>query len=278
MSEITSTVLHPRAGPKKAGIRLAIDDIRDGLLSLHIWPMLGWQEIRQRYRRSIIGPFWLTLSTAIMVLAMGPLYGKLFNQELSVYFLHLTLGLVAWQLIAQTINDSCMTFIAAESFIKQVRLPLSIYVLRVAWRNLIIFFHNLVFVALVLLYFRPPIWPSVLQLPVSLLLFFVNAIWVGIAVGLICARFRDIPLIVSNLVQVAFFVTPVIWQRHMLGRHSWVMELNPFHHFIEMIRAPLMGTPIGESTWIAMGVMTLLGYAFTVVLYGRFRSRIAYWV
>ena len=264
---------------RKSGIRMALEDLRDGVSSTHVWPMLGWQEVRQRYRRSVLGPFWLTISTAIMVLAMGPLYGKLFNQDISSYFLYLALGLVAWQLVAQTINESCTAFIGAENFIKQVRMPLSVYVLRIVWRNFIVFFHNMVFVAAVLLYYQPgTLWPALLWLPVSLLAIFLNGLWFGVTIGLICARFRDIPQIVGNVVQVAFFLTPVLWQSHMLGRHAWVNDLNPFFHFVEIVRAPLMGLPVPLATWGAVTGITAAGSIVMILLFARYRARIAFWI
>jgi ABC-type polysaccharide/polyol phosphate export permease len=56
----------------RASFMLAMKDIKQGVfISLPIWNMLAWQDIKQRYRRSVIGPFWLTISTAIMVFSLG---------------------------------------------------------------------------------------------------------------------------------------------------------------------------------------------------------------
>lgn len=134
-------------------LRYAVSDVWSGFRSHDIWTMLAWLEIKQRYRRSAIGPFWLTLSTAIMILAMGPLYASLFGQSLDDYFLYLATSIIAWQLISTSINDSCQAFIGAEGFIKQSSLPLSVYVLRIVWKNLIIFLHNSVVIVAVAIFF-----------------------------------------------------------------------------------------------------------------------------
>lgn len=245
---------------------------------MHVWSALGWQDVKQRYRRSLLGPFWLTISTGLLLIVMGPLYGKLFNQDASGYFLYLAVSFIAWQLLSSYISDACSVFIGAEGFIKQIRLPLTVYVMRLIWKNLIFFFHNLVFLVVVLAYFQPPLGVDLVLVPIGLFLFAVNGLWIGIMLGFLSARFRDIPQIISNLVQVFFFLTPVLWQPGMLGRHAWTVNLNPFYHFIEIIRTPLIGAPVNSLSWAAAGAITLAGFAVMAPFFARFRARIAYWV
>ena len=257
---------------------LALKDIREGLLSVHVWPMLGWQEIKQRYRRSVLGPFWLTISTGAMIGGMGPLYGRLLNQPISDYFAYLAVGFVVWNLISSLIIESCQVFINAEGFIKQIRLPFTIHIARLVWKNLIVFAHNLVIVALVLLFYQPNWTWHIVLAPVGVLIIAINGIWFGLLLGLLCARFRDIPQIIASLVQVAFFLTPVMWNSSMLGKYQWAATFNPLFHFIEIVRAPLLG---GTITWTSLAAVLLItagGYAVTLVFFARFRSRIAYWV
>jgi ABC-type polysaccharide/polyol phosphate export permease len=258
--------------------QLALTDLRQGIAAIHIWPMLGWQEVRQRYRRSVLGPFWLTISTGVLVGAMGPLYGRLFDLDIRTYFPYLGVSYVLWAWIATAINEACNGFIGAESYIKQVKLPLSVHMLRVAWKNLVVFFHNLLVIALVMLYARPALDATVLLVPFGVVALAVNTFVYGMMLGMVCARFRDVPLIIANLVQVAFFLTPVLWKPGMLGRHAWAVEINPFFHFMEVIRAPLLGEPTPVSSWIAVALITAVGVALMVAVFARFRARIAYWV
>jgi len=263
---------------RRSNFQLAISDIVSGVCSIHIWPTLGWQEVMQRYRRSVLGPFWLTIGTAVMLCIMGPLYAKLFNEDIAAYFPYLAVNLVLWQTIFQLVQDGCTVFILSEGYIKQMRLPLSIYVLRMVWKNLIILAHNFVVVVLVIAFFPPKIGVQLLVFPLAVFVFAANALWVGILLGMVCARFRDVALMLTNLMQVAFFVTPVMWKPQMLGRHEWAVNLNPFYHFLETLRTPLLGEPANMSSWAMVAGITLAGYAVTILLYSRFRSRIAYWV
>jgi ABC-type polysaccharide/polyol phosphate export permease len=263
---------------EKSNFRRAVDDIREGVKSTHVWPMLGWLEIKQRYRRSVLGPFWLTLSTAGLVLGMGPLYARLFNQDTSSYFQFLAVSFVVWQFIAGLITDSCQAFIAAEGYIKQIKLPLSVHVLRVVWKNLIIFAHNFIIVVLVLLYLQPPIGWHYLLAPLGVLILAINGVWLGLLLGLFCARFRDIPPIITSLIQVALFLTPIMWKPEMLGRLQWTVNLNPLYHYLEVVRAPLLGAVPTVTTWVAIFAMTIGGYVVTLAFFARFRARVAYWV
>jgi ABC-type polysaccharide/polyol phosphate export permease len=262
----------------KTNFQLAMKDLVEGLSSIHLWPVLGWQEVAKRYRRSVLGPFWLTLSTGIMIGVMGPLYGKLFNQDIGSYFAHLTVSFVLWQFIAQCINESCNAFIAAEGYIKQVKLPLSVHMLAVVWKNLIVLLHNAIVIVLIMAYYRPPLGISLLLVPIALALLAANAFIFGMICGMVSARFRDIPLIITNLVQVVFFLTPVMWQPQMLGRHQWTVNLNPFYHLLEIVRAPLLGVPTNPWSWPAVAAITLAGTMVMIALFSRFRARIAYWV
>ncbi len=257
---------------------LAARDFRDGLCSIHVWPMLGWLEIKQRYRRSVLGPFWLTISTGALVGGMGPLYGRLFGLDISSYFPFLAIGFVLWLFLSGIITDACIAFVLAEGYIKQVKLPFTVHILRMVWKNLIIFGHNLIIVVLVLAFWPPPISAHLLLVPLGVLLIAINGVWIGIFLGLLSARFRDIPQIVGSLVQVAFFLTPIIWKPQMLGRNQWAADWNPFYHFVEVVRGPLVAGTTNWASWAAVLGITVIGYAATFLLFARFRARIAYWV
>jgi ABC-type polysaccharide/polyol phosphate export permease len=261
-----------------SNIDKAVQDIASGVANVHLWSILGWQEVRLRYRRSVLGPFWLTISTGLLIAAMGPLYGRLFGHNISDYFPHLAIGFVVWQLIAGLINEGCNAFIAAEGMIKQTRIPLTVHVLRVVIRNLIIFAHNLAIVAVVMAIYPPGLNWGLLLVPLGLLAIATNGVWVGMLAGLLCARFRDIPPIVQSLVQVSLFLTPVLWKAGSLGRYEWVASWNPFYHFVEVVRAPLMGLPLPLQSWLAVFGISAAGFALTFVIFARYRARIAYWV
>ena len=253
-------------------------DITDGARAGHLWRMLGWQDIRRRYRRSKLGPFWLTISMGVLVGALGVLYASLFKVAVSDYLPYVATGFIVWGLVSGLINEGCTAFIEAEAIIKQVAVPLSVHVYRVVWRSVIIFAHNfLIFVIVAFVFAIWPGWIGLLAIP-GLVLICVNGIWVGLLLGLLSARFRDIPQIAASIVQVAFFLTPIIWTPDLLPDRTLILDANPFHHVVELVRGPLLGNAPQFLSWAATLGIAFGGWIVTLAMYRRYRWRIAYWV
>jgi len=259
-------------------IRDALLDVSLGLWRYDVWLLLGWSEIRQRYRRSTIGPFWLTLSMAVAVCGMGPLYRILFNQDNSSYIPYLSIGLVLWALISTVIIETSGGFIASEAYIKEFDLPLSLHIIRVVWRNLIILCHNIVVVLAVLLIYPQGIGWSLLFMPVAVFMIAINLIGLGLFLGVLCARFRDGPQLVSSFLQIGFFLTPVMWRPEMLGDKAWLLNLNPFYFFIESVRAPLLGKEVGQDVLMGVIASSFITTTLGMLVFGKYRYRIAYWL
>ena len=171
-----------------------------------------------------------------------------------------------------------MSFVAGEGIIKQVSLPLSIHVYRMVWRNLIIFFHNIVIFGVVAIFFAIwPGWVALLAIP-GLAIISFNGVWAGLLLGLVSTRFRDVPQIVTSIVQLAFFLTPILWKPELLPNRVIVVDFNPFYHLVELVRAPLLGQFPEISSWLAALAITLLGWIVTFGMYARYRWRIPYWL
>ena len=266
------------ASPSSSRAALALQDIVEGARAVHLWGLLGWQDVRQRYRRSTLGPFWLTISMGALVGGLGFLYAGLFKIGVADYLPFIAVGFIVWGLVSSLLTDGCAAFIGADSIIKQVALPLSIHVYRVLWRNLIILAHNAIIYVIVAVFFSiQPGWVGFLALP-GLVLLGLNGVWVGLLLGLVSARFRDVPQIVASVVQIAFFLTPIIWKPELLPERAFLLDLNPFFHFVEVVRAPLLGQMPGLTSWLAALGVTLGGWLVTLVMYRRFHWRIPYWV
>src|SRR5882757_5685225 len=261
-----------------ARLQHAVQDLADGARAYHIWGRLGWQDILQRYRRSLLGPFWITISAAAMIGGIGFLYSQLLHQQTEQYVPFLAVGMLVWFFLAALINDSCVVFTSAEQFIKQVKLPLTVHVWRLVWRNLIVFGHNILILVPVFIYYRVSVGPSALLGLAGVMLLAINGFIFGIVLGLVCARFRDVPPIVANLVQLGFFMTPVMYQTQALGRSEWIAQFNPFFHSLQIVRAPLLGLDLPVESWIyALATSGVCGL-ITFALFARYRARIAYWV
>ena len=273
----TGRILELPEPPSRAA--LALTDLAQGVGKSWLWTTLAQQDVKLRYRGSILGPFWQTLTTAVMIGGMGLIYAKLFHTELQDYLPMLTVGLIFWMFIAGMITEGCGTFVGVQGIIQQVRLPFSLHAYRLVYRNLLTLAHNFVIVPVVLLIFPHPIeWIRLLELVPGLILITITGIWVSVLLGMISARFRDVPPIVASIVQVVFFMTPVMWPIDALGPNAWWAQLNPLFAAVDVLRGPLLGQPTARYSWVILATMTVLGCAAAFAFFTRFRSRIAFWV
>ena len=256
----------------------AWDDLVEGMSKSWMWWAMAMQDIRMRYRGSLLGPFWLTISMVIMIAAMGLIYSRLFNMEISRYLPFLTVGLVIWNFVSTVIIEGCQTFLSAQNVITQVRMPFSIHAWRTVCRNLIVLAHNMVIVPFVLIIFHVSVdWTVILILP-ALAILTINGIWISILLGMISARYRDVPPIVTSLVQVIFFVTPIFWPPEALGIWMQALPLNPLFAAVDVVRSPLLGAAPLTYSWAVLLLVTVAGCAGTFALFAKFRSRITYWI
>ena len=242
------------------------------------WMALGWNDILQRYRGSMLGPFWLTLTTGIFIAGLGPLYAKLFGTNPRDYLPTMTMGIVSWSFITSSINESSKVFINSATLMKQMKLPRSMHLFHVLWRSTIVLVHNIPIVVVVMIY--AGISPGFYTLAIipGFLLLCINLLWIGFAVAIIATRYRDVVQIIQSVLTLAFFLTPVLWHPSTRRVPSWVVHLNPFAAFIEMLRAPLLNAPI-DTPHIVMALSTaVIGLFLSWRLFVRYRKYIIYWV
>lgn len=259
-------------------ISTALNDLRASLASWRLWTLLGWLEIRQRYARSRFGPFWLTISMAVMIASIGVVYGTLFGQNMRDYLPFLAISLVMWSVFSQTVSEGTTAYINSANYIRQAATPKLVFILQVVWRNMVILCHNFIIVVVLLIFFGVKDWWTLPLFIPGLILFFLNAMWIAMTAGLLAARFRDLPQIVNALLQVAFYVTPIVYRPHSLTRFSWVVTFNPLAYLIDIVRQPLGGEIPTMVTWAVCVGMAIVGWIVALLLTSRYIKRIAYWV
>jgi ABC-type polysaccharide/polyol phosphate export permease len=253
-------------------------DLVDGMANWRLWSMLGWNDIRQRYRRSAFGPFWITISMSIFVVLLGVIYAKLFRQELAVFLPYIAMGLITWGFISGTTTEACNQFVENASIIRQIRLPYTIYAMRMIWRSFIVFLHTVVLIIPIAIFFRMEFgWGALLAVP-GMFLVVLNQIWVALVIGVIASRFRDIPQLVATTIQISMFVTPIMWPLSAIPEARFIAEINPFYHLIELVRAPLLGSAAEPLSWIVVVAMCLVGYGLAAMALTRASPRLVYWL
>jgi ABC-2 type transport system permease protein len=264
--------------------RAALTDLRTGWAQRSLWGHLGWQDIRQRYRRSVLGPIWISITMAVTAVALGILYAGLFQNDLSRQLPYILVGFIIWNFISGCISEGSEVFISNVGLITHLPAPLSVHLYRLIWRQSLFFVHNLLVYVVMLVVFPQPLnWASLTAVPAFALLV-VNGAWIALLLGIVTTRFRDLLPITQSMVQLLFFLTPIVWiyqdllDNAAVSARARLVEFNPLLHFIEFIRQPMLGQPQHLRHWIVVLVITVVGWALTLFALRRYRSRVAYWV
>ena len=259
--------------------RLAHDDFFAGLSAWRLWLGLGLRDIRTRYKRTFLGPLWITLGTAATFTSLGMLFSAVLKNDVRVFLPYLAAGMVVWNMISAMAGDGPRIFVDAHHLINSLRLPLPVHVMRCVVRNGIIFFHNFLAAMAAFLILGGELHAQHLLLLAVLPIFFAVQFGVGLILAILGARFRDMGPMIGLVLQFCFFMTPIIWSQNDLpmGRKWWVV-INPLHHLIELVRAPMLGSaPPPLSVTVALATaLTLVGGSY--VLFRKYRRRITYWM
>jgi ABC-type polysaccharide/polyol phosphate export permease len=249
--------------------------------SLGIGLMLGWQDIKQSYRRSVFGQLWITIGMAVTIAAIGIVFGTIFGTPMQVFLPYLASGLIVWGFIAGVLNDGNTAFISAEGMIKQLPLPKIVYVVRVVWRNLIISGHNIIIFPVVVLIVGGNTSWTILLWPTGLFASILALSGLALLFGIVASRYRDLPQIVSAILTVCFYLTPVLWMKESLGDDRLVnaiVTMNPLYHILQVARLPLIGELPSLDNWIWVFSCAVIFWAAALIMFRKYEKRIAYWV
>lgn len=239
---------------------------------------MAWFETKLSYRGSKLGPFWITISMTIFVLAMTVVYGKLFHQDVESYLPFLLCGLLNWYLMSNLVIRASDLFLSSTSFITQIKVPFFVYVFKLIAKELIIYGHNfLVYIAVLLILKINPGWMALLFIP-GLILVLLNLVWVVVFLAMISSRYRDIGPIIASIVQVAFFISPITWMPKLLGAHSMILRFNPVTYLLNVTRDPLLGIMPPWYSWLVLLSLLIVGSAIVLPFFGKYHRRIPFWV
>jgi ABC-type polysaccharide/polyol phosphate export permease len=277
---VDHAIPRPARSPLRRQLDLALQDLASGLRNWRTWYVLGVSELRQRYRRSVLGPFWVTLTMIVQVTVMGVLLSYLFNQPITRFFPFLCISLVTWTFLSTAIAEGANCFTSFGGVILQVKRPLSTYILLILWRNAIIYLHTIGVFAVAAVSFRVLPTPTYLLIPVGLAILVANVSWIALASALISARFRDVPMLIQNALGILVWLTPVYYHPEQLtGPTSrMIIDLNPFTSILEVARAPFLNTVPAPGIWLSAVGVAAFGWLFTFALFVRVRARVPYWL
>ena len=244
------------------------------------WFYLAYMDVLLRYKRTLLGPWWITMGIGIIILTLSSIWPIILSTDLSFFVPYFTIGYIIWHWIQTTLLESSSTFIEFEGLVKQIKLPISSYLLRISTRNFIIFLHNLVLIAIALFYFKKNVDFDALfyqSLP-SLLLIFISINSIGNILAILSIRYRDLVNIVGFSLQLIFFLTPIIWHSSIIDKGLFLIEMNIIYHWIELLRQPLLGLEVPSNSFIIVLSFTIFSFILSSFVIGKYRSKIIFWL
>ncbi|CNK75340.1 ABC transporter permease [Yersinia aleksiciae] len=257
---------------------LAINDLLKSLRHLPLICHMAYSDTKARYKRSMLGPLWLTLGAAVGVVGLGLVWSQLLHQERSELIPSLTVGLLLWQFISGCVTESTSTFVRQSQIIRNLQLPFFIHPIQLIVRQSITLAHNLIVLVVVLIIYPQNLGLVSLFSIVGFLIVLINLLWISVMLSMIGARFRDVEQIVQALMPIIFFLTPVLYKAGHAGVNQAIIWLNPFTYFITLVRDPLFGSiPSIFVYQITLG-MAIIGWSLTLIVFNRFAPRIAFWI
>ena len=253
-------------------------DFKEAWGKRELWFYSSVMETKQRYRRSVLGPFWISLSIAIMILSIGILWSKLWKISLPEYLPYFTVGLLLWTFISAIITESTFVFTRSVHIIKQVKLPFFYYIFNLIWKNVVIFTHHLIVYIIVIIYFKVNLSASILLFIPGLLLYFLTALWVVPCLGILCTRFRDVEQLIPSILTILFFMTPIIWKMGWSGKEALFVYLNPLYHYIEIMRGPMLGYTPTMTNYLVVFLIAIIGMSVASFIINKYKNKISYWI
>lgn len=245
------------------------------------WFYSTWLLFLIRYRRTALGPAWMIVGPSIFILLLGRLYAGIGGHASETFVPHLTIGLIVWTLFNGFIIGGTTIFQRGSAQIMQGSMRLFDIVIIDVISTVLTFAHQLVIIAAVFVIYEIPLTAYSLLSLVGVALIVVNGIWVSLLFGIIGARFRDLAEISNALMRIAMFATPIIWMPGAGMRGSGLeifLNFNPFYHFLELVRAPLLGSPITPLSWAVVICVTGAGFTLSYFANARYARYVPLWV
>jgi lipopolysaccharide transport system permease protein len=254
-------------------------DIHEGIENWRIWHLMGSAELRRRYARSRLGQFWLTLSTGILIGALGLVWSVLWKMPMSEMMPYFAASMIIWTMITGFIGDASTVFANTGRYFLNERMSFATAIDAMLYQHILIFLHNIVIVFLVFAIFQRPIGPQALLAIPGFCLTVLTAMWLSYVVAILCTRYRDLGQVVTSLLQIAFFVTPVLWKLEFVPEpYRNLIALNPFAIYLSIIRDPILGVSVPLAHWVIAAAITVGGFLLSLPFIGRYHRRIVYWL
>lgn len=238
---------------------------------------LAWYDVRHRYARSIIGPFWITLQTAIFVGCIGFVFSAISNVSVVDFLPFFAISFVMWNFLSGTTNNATTILLGAGGFIKDRGIPAYVFYLQCFFRHLLFLAHNIIVPITLFIFLGGTSWFGLLAAIPGLLIFTAFTLSLSIVTGVLATRYRDVQPLVESLMNLAFLASPIMWKPHVVAGRDYLLHYNPVVHLLAIWRTPLLE---GVMPWDSFGIaLALLAVVMLLAWFALSRLKnAAFWI
>jgi len=259
--------------------RSLFKDVLESLRQPEFWAYSSWLDIVTRYRKLYLGMGWALIPPFVYVFGLGYMYSAISGRG-GAFISHLGVGWALWRMTTMVINDAAGVYTKYMSFILDGRTCLTDYLLKIIAKALFYFAFSVVVVAFALLHDKTVHWEGMATVVFTLPIYLFNLFWLAVCISLLGARYPDVSEFISTILMFGFFLTPILWNAQTLPPESMrgmIARFNPAFHFVEFVRAPILGQQLERASLVVVAAMSLFGWLLASWLYRRYARFVPLW-
>lgn len=258
--------------------KILISDLSGSLNRVKLAYYLAWTDIRARYARSLIGPFWVSASTLAIVGAMTFLVTGLFGGEIEKVAPFIFISIVTYSFIQQTLIESTTAFIGNRHHLLGSPMPYFVFILNLIIRNLLVLAHQLPILIITLVIFHTPFTATSLLTFVGLFIVTLTITGLSLAIATISSRYRDFVPLITTILGIGAMLSPVYWRVTTLTKNKMIALLNPITYLLEIVRGPFTGFETPVNPWVVSIIFCIICWIIGLLVFGLSRKRIPFWI
>lgn len=243
-----------------------------------LWSLVN-RDLQQKYRRSKLGVLWSVITPTGLAIIIGLIYSILFSSEPKEFIPLLFAGLNPWNFLANTAAIATVSFMSAESYLKQSAVNAQIYPLRCVLVCFVDLLYSMMAFIVIYLFLRPNYFNVKMLLVIpGLIIIFVFMVGIANIVSVVNLNIRDYQQFQGLMLQGLFYITPVIYSKEMMADKgvAYVYEWNPLYYIVEIVKTPLQGREILElKVYIIATMLALAVFLYGIYIVMREKSIIA---
>lgn len=243
-----------------------------------LWMNLALEDLRDRYRRTVLGVAWIAISFAMFVGVKVLVFGQMSAASTREFAIFVTIGFGAWSFISSMVSDACSAYLHSRAWILGTAVPYPVYLLQATLRNWLVFALVLLVMAIALLWKPTPWTPMALLALPGLAAYFVTSVWLAALLAPLCVRFHDLLHAIQTGMRLMFFVTPILWMPGNNGLLAELAMVNPMTHYLAIVREPLLYNHWPVASWRVVLLVNAAGIVSGAIAYASTRRKIAFWI